>query len=89
MKTMFRTGWGTEIEELEVIKTSNKSVWFKWSNGREDRELFKTNYYAWFNTKKEARDVLIKKYTHKVAGCRDSLNHAQENLDSLLKELDK
>ena len=58
---MYRvSGFGMlKITEREIIKQSEKSVWFlrKSSDSEkliEERELKSTQYYKWFNTKEEA-----------------------------------
>lgn len=83
MKTMFRTHRlyfnGNPIEELEVIKTSEKTVWYKSECRKTDcRELLSTKWYEWHNTKDEAIAYLTEQYAFKVACCEASLQKAIE-----------
>jgi len=89
MKTMYRVqGWGNQIEKLEVIKTSEKSVWFATSRGNESRELKETSYQKWFESKNEAKDFLVNKLNKDVASAEWKLKKAKAELESLLKEFE-
>lgn len=90
MKTMFRLGWGS-VEEIEVTKTSKKSVWFMakgYGNNPsvESRELLKTTCYKWYNTKQEAVDTLIAELNNKVDDAEYRLKLAKSNLEAAKKE---
>lgn len=92
MKVMFRTGWGTTknpIEELNVIKVSKFSVWYKGKNLRGDtvscRELLKTSQHEWHMTKEEAKSHLIEKAKRKVSKYVSALAWAENDLNTLLE----
>jgi len=64
-KIMYRADlhFKNEIVEREVVKQTDKSVWFireRFSDGYkiQERELKETTYYKWFNTKAGAIDYL-------------------------------
>ena len=94
MKIMFRTGWGSyknPIKEFKVIKTSEKSVWYKsnFKHGKsvDCRELLYTINHRWHETKEEAKTHLIIKAETEVQRCENSLINAKNNLDTLLEAL--
>ena len=90
MTTMFRLGWGG-ISEFEVIKTSDKSVWYMAKRWRSDemyecRDLLKTNDHEWFKTKKEAIDAFIDRLSKKVYYAKSSLLSAEDTLQKAIEE---
>lgn len=87
---MYRTrSWGLYIEEVEVTRTSESSVWYVF-NGRERRES--NTYY--FETWDKAADSLIEKETIRVRNaeqqlilCKDDLTKAIEFKNKGLNKL--
>jgi len=74
-----------EIEEFEVIKKSDKSVWFKRTNkitGKiiNDRELKKTMYYKWVDSYQEARNYIIDRLKFRIAGHKNRAVIAETEL---------
>lgn len=53
--------YSTKIEEREIVKVTDKSVFYLNSRGREDRELKCSNYYKWFDTREDAVETLKKR----------------------------
>jgi len=87
---MFKTGgWIEEIQEVEVIKTSEKSVWYKdkYPNEKnvEKRELKHTSYYDFWETRQDAINHLIKKWSKLVDRREHQLNQAKRMLDRYSK----
>lgn len=89
MNTMFKLFFGS-ITEFKVIKTSDKSVWFhretRAGDTVDDRELLKTSYYQWFDSKQDAIDALYERLSSKVSSAKDSLASAEKSLEDAIKE---
>lgn len=86
MIEMYRmSSWSDHLEKFEVIKTSDKSVWFKNHNKKERRELLITNDYCWFNSKivalKWREDIL----RLDIQRAKNALNNSEEKLDKFYK----
>ena len=58
MKMYRTTSYSTIIEEREITKVTDKSVFYLVPSGREDRELISSGCVNWFNTRIEAVDFL-------------------------------
>ena len=54
------------MTEYEVLKTSEKSVWFVNNSGQNIRELKSSAYYLWFGTYNEARIYAINRLERKI-----------------------
>ena len=89
MTTMFKLFFGT-IAEFEVIKTSDKSIWFKRKTRAGDlfdvRELLKTNYYEWFLTREDAIDKLYENLSAEVSSAKYKLLTAENALQKATQE---
>lgn len=62
----FRAKWGDRIEEIEIVKETDKQVIFINSNGRENREAKNSNWATWHNSKEEAKQYLISEQENKI-----------------------
>lgn len=81
MKTMYKaTTYLNKIEEYEVVKISEKSVWFKSEKGNQFTERLSNQYYSWFGSKHEAYEWKEKKYLEEVNLCEVALNRSLQKL---------
>ena len=89
MKSMFRTDelLLDKIEELEVIKTTDKTVWYKYTNWQdkecETSERRISTYHKWFNTKAEAKEHLINKINIKIASCYKQIKVWEKRMEAV------
>ena len=82
MIKMYRSSyWKYNIEEFIVIKLSNKSIWFKNSNGDEGRELLNTKDYCWFNTLKEAIEWKQSKLDFELQHAEAKVKYVKDKLE--------
>ena len=72
--------WSSKIDEYEIVKLTDKSVWFLNSEGKEQRELLKTERTAWFESINDAIDWKKSKLEFE----QDTLNYYQKKLDDFL-----
>ena len=81
MKTMYRaTTYLDRIEEYEVVKISEKSVWFKSEKGNQITERLSTQYCSWFDSKHEAFGWKEGILLEKVKTSERLLNNSLQNL---------
>ena len=78
MKVYKTGGWKELIEEVEVIKVTEKSVYL--SNGRSLRH---TNYCSYWDTLEEAKNHLIRKYSKNIKFHTDQMNAFKIKLEEL------
>lgn len=81
----YKTKWRNEIEEVEILRETDKCVFLKGRNGGEDKELKRTSWHNFFNTWEEARSFLLGKAKGKldranrdVSGCIHNLNEVED-----------
>ncbi|HRP30507.1 MAG TPA: hypothetical protein PKV73_01380 [Agriterribacter sp.] len=80
---MYKTAkWSEKIEEREVLKTTDKSVYFT-AHNREQKELKHTSYYDWHDTKQDAVNFLKKRYLSKIEYAEKEIAEAKRNLELL------
>lgn len=85
MNKMFRVSmWSDSVDEYEKVKTSDKSILFINSIGKEERELLKTKDYAWFDSKKDALEWKKSKLEFEVKLKQNTLNYYQKKLDEFV-----
>jgi len=82
MIKMYRSSyWKDNIEEFIVIKLSDKSIWFKNSNGNESRELLDTKDYCWFNSLKEAIEWKQGKIDYELQCAESKVKYVKDKLE--------
>ena len=90
METWYRLSrWSENIEDAAklVTRSTEKTVWFKTSTGREIGERKQTNTYKWYESKDEAEKAILKrKQLEKDATYKKRLSFAAP---ALLEELRK
>lgn len=84
MKMYRILSYSTEVEEREIIKVTDKSVFYITSRGREDRELKCSNYYKWFNTREEAVEALKKRISDTIASHEANIVRLKFQLASIV-----
>jgi len=74
---------GIKIEELEVIKETEKQIVYKNSFSNENRENKVSQWAIWFETFEEAKTHLIEKWTLMVESNENKLQRAKDNLTKI------
>ena len=72
-----RLTWGCSIEEVEVEKESESSVWIK---GRANRRV--TAYESFFKNKEDAVNFALIELNRRVERASDILEYAKEELEN-------
>ena len=80
---MYKT-WGTDIEEVEVSRTTKKCVFIINDRGGEYRYDKVTNYSSYFETEDEARQHIISKVKEEVERAERRLKQSQEKLQTAM-----
>lgn len=83
---MYRTGGFREpIEEVEVVRATDKSVWLDFRNGKEPRRCaIKSSYDSYWHSLEEAKDYLRAKCERTIEACEDKIESAK----ALLADID-
>lgn len=84
-KTLFKTGHGIEINEVEVMRVSDKSVYFMRS-GKEQRELINTEWNSYHKTKEDAIDFLVAQQKSKIQNASQMLEKQNKILIQILEK---
>lgn len=80
---MYRTTYGIKLEEFEVLKSTEKSIWFINKSGKQDRELRHTDSYQWHETKQAAIDFLLKKYIGEKKRLENRIAQVSEQIEAI------
>jgi len=76
----YRTGsYGRAIEEVEVERETEKSVWMK---GQRSEKM--TNYSCYFNTWQEAHDHILKKSLNEMSIAKSRYDSAKKRYQDTL-----
>lgn len=76
--------WGDLIKGFNVVKLTDKSVWFIDGLNKEQRELLLTESHAWFKTEIEAFEWKKSKLEFDVQLKQSHLDFAKQKLDRFL-----
>lgn len=77
----FRGNYGTRIDELEIIKETEKQiVYIRKEDGREVREAKVSDWASWHETKEDAVNYMVEKQqvkinelTRLIDGCNEKI----------------
>jgi hypothetical protein len=84
MKKYYRVyNFGTEISEIEIIKETEHTIWYKSKSGSERQERKNTSDTKHFETFKEAKEYLINKYSDRIEYYENQLKIAIETLEKI------
>ena len=89
MKTMFRTDEFSlnKIEELEVIRKTDKTIWYKYKNWKdeicESSERITSSYKQWFNTDQEAESHVICRLNTKLTDLNKQIEILEDKKESI------
>jgi hypothetical protein len=75
---MFRANYGTKIEELEIIRQTEKQIIYIDSFGREQGDYKTSQWQSWHETKKEAIEYLIEKRQKEIDSCLNKIRYLEE-----------
>jgi len=82
---MYRVGYDNNIEEVEVERTTEHSVWFyrtdwltKKKNEHITREVKKCSYHTFYDTPKEAKDAVINAQAKSIESLKKKIAYAEE-----------
>lgn len=76
----FRASNGTKIEELEVIKETDKQIVFVSKSGYTNREAKITYFTSWHNTKEDAINYLIAEEQTKIDDKLRQIEYHRKNI---------
>ncbi len=82
----FRSKYGTEIEEFEVVKETDKQVIFLNSRGKEQREAKISGWQNWHDSKEDAKAFLISECDNQIGAHKfqiDMLIQRKNNINKL------
>lgn len=83
MTKWYRVGstWDTEIEEIEVTRFTDSSVWTKReSDGKEERSNRVSEWRCYFPTLAEAEEHIRRRLQSKIASLRSDLEKEEKKL---------
>ncbi len=83
MKMYKTSSWKAGIEETEITRKTDKSVWFMagyFGNTIERRALVKSDGENYFDTWDEAHEHLIGEATKKLYSAKRSMEYAEKSL---------
>ena len=80
---MYRTQF-LDIEEFEVVRTTDKQVVYIAENGSEQRENKYSDWRTWHESKEEALDFLINKQKMAIEHTENRLNNLKSGLNSII-----
>ena len=84
---MFKVGgWKSLIEEVEVVRANEKSIWTintRRGQNKEARYARGANYSQYFDTKDEAKAFLNDRYLKAIEVAKIRLAEAEANLKKL------
>lgn len=84
---MYKTGgWKSLIEEVEVVRANEKSVWImsNWrGQNKEERSARETNYSRYFDTKEEAKAFLTERCNKTIESAKRTIARAEDELKSI------
>ena len=87
MKYYKTGGYKQLIEEVEVVRETQSSVWVKRKNHRnrivEERQARKSNYTQYWKEKKEAVSFLMKKYESSLKAIESDLVYIRGKIKEL------
>lgn len=85
---VYRLYHANRIEEEEITRKTESSIFYINYAGKEERSAIKNIYYEWFDTPKEAFDNAILKAESEIRSAEISLDKRKKKLE-LLKQLEK
>ena len=89
METMFRTDEFSlnEIEELEVIRKTGKTIWYKHKNWKDETcersERITSRNNEWFNTDQEAESHVICRLNTKLTDLNKQIEVLKNKKESI------
>ena len=89
MKKYKTGGYGELIEEVEIVRETEKSVFVKdlygFNTGRVSREAKRCSYSNYFDTMKEAKDFLKQRFEDKIKSHEQQIESANKSLAKVEK----
>lgn len=80
----FRSNYGTIIDELEVIKETEKQVVYRRKDdGREIREAKVSNWASWHETKEDAVNYMIEENQVKINELKKQIDVCTEKIKTI------
>jgi len=79
-------GWKSLIEEVEVTRANDKSVWMmveRWGKTKEERSARETTYSRYFDTKEEAKAFLHERLTKEIESAKNRISQWESQLKEL------
>lgn len=83
MKKFRINNWKIQIEEREIVKETDKTVFFLTSSGREDREAKISGYARWFDIRQEAIDFMRVRVENNIKNLRANIEKQEKELQEI------
>ena len=77
------TTYSTSIQEIEIERKTDYTIWFKKSNGKVVSERIKSIYYNGFDTKKEAVSYLIGLREEKILTLEKQIKQQKAEIEEI------
>ena len=81
---MYRAWLNNRIDEYEITKKTDKSIWYKVTpNDKPRAERIITDTHAWFSSKEEAKAYLIEEAKKRVIKSKNDLKYFMDQLEQV------
>lgn len=81
----FRANYGTRIEELEVVKETEKTIVYIDMFGKEQRDYKVSSWNTWHDSKTEALNFLVNKKQKEIEHLYSQIKYKEEELENIIK----
>jgi hypothetical protein len=79
----FRACYSGKIEELEIIKETEKQIFFISNSGMKTRENKLSNWASWHHTKEDAIDYLVSKENEEIESRLREIKYIKEKIKEI------
>jgi len=79
----FRTSYGTKIQEVEILRETEKQVVILTDRNTEVKEAKRSDWQNWHNSKEEAKQFLLKSYDKQITDVNNKLEQLVNDRNSI------
>lgn len=79
----FRTSYGTKIQEVEILRETEKQVVILTDRNTEVKEAKRSGWQNWHNSKEEAKQFLLKSYDKQITDVNNKLEQLINDRNSI------
>jgi len=77
------TTYSTSIQEIEIERKTDSTIWFKRSNGKVVSERIRNTYDNGFETKEEAVNHLIELRNERIRALEQQINRQKSEIEEI------